>query len=163
MSTTKAESKTQLFLDELEVRDTGSMIVMVCRIWDVNDVIRRYLSTYFVISDAKGNIMHATARSNVAHKFLKLKSAFVKYDGFIEYPFELVKLRNLKLTNNKHMIGKGIQGLFSSGLSQGHLIFYPANSRGYAVRVTLWGGLGENLIEKRTCHVSLYLIVLTSL
>nr|GFC40979.1 replication protein A 70 kDa DNA-binding subunit C-like [Tanacetum cinerariifolium] len=42
------------------------------------------------------------------------------------------------------------------------LDFYLANSRGQAVRVTLWGGLGEKLIEKRTCHVGLYPIVLTS-
>nr|GFA29524.1 hypothetical protein [Tanacetum cinerariifolium] len=102
-----------------------------------------------------GNIMNATARSNVAHNFLKLKTgeiysvknfsvqpnkdgfhifkdapfivefdggtsvrkAFVKSDGFIKYPFEWVKLENLKLINNKHMFG-----LFSSGPGQGHLI-----------------------------------------
>nr|GFA06298.1 hypothetical protein [Tanacetum cinerariifolium] len=35
------------------------------------------------------------------------------------------------------------------------LNFYLANYRGQSVRVTLWGGLGEMLIEKRTHHVGL--------
>nr|GEZ42354.1 hypothetical protein [Tanacetum cinerariifolium] len=166
-----------MYLDELEVGVTGSMIVMVCWIWDVNAIIGWYLSIDFVISDAKENIMHATGRSNVAHNFLKLKAceiysvknfsiqpnkdefcffkdapfivkfdgetsvrkAFVKSDGFIRYPFELVELENLKVTNNKHMIAAGT-------CSEGDYV----------------GRHWEKLIEKRTRHVGLYPIVLTS-
>nr|GEX85623.1 ATP-dependent DNA helicase PIF1-like [Tanacetum cinerariifolium] len=133
-----------MYLDEMDLRVTGFMIVMVCRIWDVNAVTGRYLSTYFIICDAKGNIMHATARANVAHNFLKLKEggiyyvknfsvqlnkdefrifknapfivefdgetivrkAFVISDGFIRYPFELVELENLEVTNNKYLIDR---------------------------------------------------------
>ncbi|GKC33297.1 zinc finger, CCHC-type containing protein [Tanacetum coccineum] len=73
MSTTKAAPKSQMYLDELEIGVTGFMIVMVCRIWDVNATTGRYLSINFVIGDAKGNVMHATARANVTHNFLKLK------------------------------------------------------------------------------------------
>nr|GEV82873.1 hypothetical protein [Tanacetum cinerariifolium] len=155
MSTTKASPKSQMYLDDLEIGVTGFMIVMACRIWDVNATLGRYLSTDFVIYDSKGNIMHVTARANVAHNFLKLKEggiysvknflvhlnkdefcflmnapfivefdgetsvrkASVKCDGFIRYPFELVELENLEVTNNKYLIG-----LFSRGPGQGHLI-----------------------------------------
>nr|GEU32792.1 hypothetical protein [Tanacetum cinerariifolium] len=41
--------------------------------------------------------------------------------------------------------------------------FIVSNEKGQSVRVTLWGGLGEMLIEKRTCYVGLYPIVLTAL
>ncbi|GKB28681.1 hypothetical protein Tco_0868082, partial [Tanacetum coccineum] len=45
--------------------------------------------TYFVIYDAKGNIMHATARSNVAHNFLKLKAG------------EIYSVKNFSVQPNK--------------------------------------------------------------
>ncbi|GJX36239.1 ATP-dependent DNA helicase PIF1-like protein [Tanacetum coccineum] len=40
---------------------------------------------------------------------------------------------------------------------------HPFSKQGQSVRVTLWGGLGEMLIEKRTRHVGLYPIVLTAM
>ncbi|GKE20064.1 reverse transcriptase domain-containing protein [Tanacetum coccineum] len=43
------------------------------------------------------------------------------------------------------------------------LDFHLANNRGQSVRVTLWGGLGEMLIENCTRHVGLYPVVLTAL
>nr|GEV41209.1 hypothetical protein [Tanacetum cinerariifolium] len=181
MSTTKASPKSQMYLDDLEFGVTGFMIVM-------------------------GNIMHTTARANVAHNFLKLKEggiysvknfsvhpnkdefrilknapfivefdketsvrkASVKSDGFIRYPFELVELKNLEVTKNKYLIdvvryvtnvGRTVQQRSRTRT----LNFYLANSRGQSVRVTLWGGLRDKLIEKRTCHVRLYLVVLTSM
>nr|GEX02921.1 hypothetical protein [Tanacetum cinerariifolium] len=79
MSTTKEDSKSQMYLDELEIGVTGFMIVMVCRIWDVNAATGRYLSTDFVMCDAKGNIMHATTRANVVHNFLKLNEGGIYY------------------------------------------------------------------------------------
>nr|GEX15488.1 hypothetical protein [Tanacetum cinerariifolium] len=75
MSTTKAESKSQMYLDELELGVTGFMIMMVY------------------------------------------------------------------VTN----VGRTVQQRPGSRI----LDFYLANSRGQAVRVTLWGGLGEKLIEKK--------------
>ncbi|GJT79887.1 reverse transcriptase domain-containing protein [Tanacetum coccineum] len=72
MSATVADTKAYLFLDKLQVDVTG-IVVMICRKWDVNAVMGRYLSTDFVVSDAKGNAIHCTARSNVAHNFLRLK------------------------------------------------------------------------------------------
>nr|GEU77788.1 hypothetical protein [Tanacetum cinerariifolium] len=45
-----------------------------------------------------------------------------------------------------------------------NIIFFKNSCpMGHVVRVTLWGGLGEKLIKKRTCHVGLYPVVLTSL
>nr|GEX51678.1 hypothetical protein [Tanacetum cinerariifolium] len=73
MRTKIAESKSEFYLDELELGVTGTMIVMVCRIWDVNAVTGRYLSTDFVLCDAKGNSKHATAQASIAHNFLRLK------------------------------------------------------------------------------------------
>nr|GEX75876.1 replication factor A protein 1-like isoform X1 [Tanacetum cinerariifolium] len=93
MSLETAQPKSELFLDEVELGLTGTFVVMVCRMWDVNAVTGCYLSTDFVLSDAK--------------------------------------------TGSRT------------------LNFYLANCRGPSVRVTLWGGLGEMLIEKRTHHVGL--------
>ncbi|KAL6575038.1 hypothetical protein OROMI_012323 [Orobanche minor] len=73
MSTEPAHSKSDLFLDELQVDVTGTIEVMICRMWDVNTITGRYLSTDFVVSDAKGNVIHCTARGNIAHNFLRLK------------------------------------------------------------------------------------------
>ncbi|GKB41787.1 hypothetical protein Tco_0886729 [Tanacetum coccineum] len=147
MSTTKAESKSQMYLDELELGVIGFIIVIVCRVWDVSAVTGRYLSTYFVISDAKPNKDEFRIFKNVIfivefNGETSVRKAFVKSDGFIRYPFQLVALENLKPTNNKYLID--VVG-------------------GQAVRVTLWGGLGEMLIEKRTYHVGLYPNVLTAL
>ncbi|GJU23410.1 DNA helicase PIF1, ATP-dependent [Tanacetum coccineum] len=47
------QSSPHLFLDELEVDGTGTIIVMIGRVWDVNAITGRYLSTYFVVSDSK--------------------------------------------------------------------------------------------------------------
>ncbi|GJT46471.1 reverse transcriptase domain-containing protein [Tanacetum coccineum] len=47
--------------------------------------------------------------------------------------------------------------------SGSNLDFHLANSRGQSLRVTLWGRLGDMLIEKRTRHVGLYPIVLTAM
>nr|GEV68807.1 hypothetical protein [Tanacetum cinerariifolium] len=45
--------------------------------WDVHTLIGRYVSTDFVMSDAKGNTIHSSAKANVAHNFLKLKEGLV--------------------------------------------------------------------------------------
>ncbi|GJY70637.1 hypothetical protein Tco_0474340, partial [Tanacetum coccineum] len=52
-SSEAAQTTTELYLNELTDGATGTIIVMVCRIWDVHTITGRYLSTDFVISDAK--------------------------------------------------------------------------------------------------------------
>ncbi|GJY32873.1 ATP-dependent DNA helicase PIF1-like protein [Tanacetum coccineum] len=45
--------------------------------WDVHAATSRYLSTDLIISDAKGDLMHYTARGNIAHNFLWLKEGVI--------------------------------------------------------------------------------------
>ncbi|GJU75989.1 ATP-dependent DNA helicase PIF1-like protein [Tanacetum coccineum] len=145
MSTKNAGSKTEFYLDELELGVTRIIIMMIRHIWDVNVVTGRYLSTDFVLCDAKGNIMHGTARASVAHNFLRLKEGGIYcVKNFAVQPnkdefriiknanFMLVEIDNLEPTNSKYLID--VVG-------------------GQSVRVTLLGGLGETLIEKRMRHV----------
>ncbi|GKB10344.1 ribonuclease H-like domain-containing protein [Tanacetum coccineum] len=138
------QKNPELFLDELDVGVTEMIVVMVCRMWDVNTITGRYLSTDFVVSDVKGNIMHCTTKGNIAHNFIRLKEggiypvknfavqpnkdefcilkidafmlefdgattvrkAFVKADGFVKYPFQLVDVDNLEPTNNTYLIDR---------------------------------------------------------
>nr|GEU93360.1 hypothetical protein [Tanacetum cinerariifolium] len=51
MGSEVTQTKSNLFLNELDVGVTKTIVVMVCRIWD-NDVIGHYLSTDFIVSDA---------------------------------------------------------------------------------------------------------------
>ncbi|GJU26761.1 reverse transcriptase domain-containing protein, partial [Tanacetum coccineum] len=163
---------------------------MICRMWDVHAATGRYLSTDFIVSNTQGNVMHCTAKGSIAHNFLRLKEgsiylvknftvvpnkdefrvirfadfmlefdgetttrkAFLKSDGFTRYPFQLVEIDELEPTNNKFLIVKDYSNKDS---------LCPILNMGQQIRVTLWGGLGDTLIEKRTHHVRLYLIVIT--
>ncbi|GJY79423.1 putative reverse transcriptase domain-containing protein [Tanacetum coccineum] len=96
-----------------------------------------------------------------------VRKAFVKTDSFILYPFQLVEIDALEPTNNKYLIdvagyvtnvGRSTQQRTSSKT----LYFYLANCRGQSIRMTLWGGFGDTLIEKRTRHVRMYPVVLTA-
>ncbi|GJW08684.1 RNA-directed DNA polymerase, eukaryota [Tanacetum coccineum] len=71
------QPRTELYLDELTDGASGTIIVMICRSWDVLTIIGRYLSTDFFMSDAKGNAIHSTAKANVAYNFLRLKEGSV--------------------------------------------------------------------------------------
>ncbi|GJT43277.1 DNA helicase PIF1, ATP-dependent [Tanacetum coccineum] len=53
-----SQSKLHLFLDQLEVDVASTIIVMIGRVWDVNAITGRYLSTDFVISDSKIETFH---------------------------------------------------------------------------------------------------------
>ncbi|GKD46245.1 zinc finger, CCHC-type containing protein, partial [Tanacetum coccineum] len=198
MSSTVADTKADLFLDQLQVDVTRTVVVMIGRKWDVNVVTGHYLSTDFMVSDAKGNTIHCTARSNVAHNFLRLKEggiysikkfivhrnkdeyrirkndtfmiefdrvtsihkAFVKADGFVHYPFQLVDFDGIEPTDNKYLIDE-LLFLYVAGyitnvgrttyqkIGSHNLNFYLANHRGQSIRVTLWGALGDVLVEKK--------------
>ncbi|GJW22059.1 reverse transcriptase domain-containing protein [Tanacetum coccineum] len=77
MSISNTSNSEPLMLDQLELGVTGTIVVMICRMWDVNSATGRYLSTDFIVSDEKGNLMHCTARGNVAHNFLRLKEGAI--------------------------------------------------------------------------------------
>ncbi|GKB54268.1 reverse transcriptase domain-containing protein [Tanacetum coccineum] len=168
-SMSAADNPKALFLNELELGITGTIVVMIWMMWDVHAATGRYLSTDFIVSDTKGNVMHCTTKGSIDHNFLRLKEgfvylvknftivpnkdefrvirfadfmlefdgkitvqkAFLKYDGFTCYPFQLVEIDELEPINNKYLIGKG--------------------------------GFGDMLIEKRTRHVGLYPVVITAM
>ncbi|GKD06452.1 mediator of RNA polymerase II transcription subunit 34 isoform X2 [Tanacetum coccineum] len=72
-----SQSKLHLFLDQLEVDITSTIIVMISRVWDVNVITGCYLSMDFVVSDSKGNMVHYTAKGNIAYNFLRLKEGII--------------------------------------------------------------------------------------
>ncbi|GKC72958.1 putative reverse transcriptase domain-containing protein [Tanacetum coccineum] len=180
MMSCSSQSKPLLFLDQLEVDVTGTIVVMIGRVWDVTAVTGCYLSTNFIVSDSKGNMIHCTAKSTVAHNFLRLKEGgiysfknfvvlpnkdefrifrhdmfMIEFDGettarkvsadphgFCRYPFRLIEFDQVEPTNNKYLID--IAG-------------------GQSLRVTLWGELGDVLVEKKTKHAGVCAMVLTGM
>ncbi|GJW79942.1 zf-CCHC domain-containing protein, partial [Tanacetum coccineum] len=77
MSISTTSNSKPLMLDQLELGVTGTIVIMICRMWDVNSATGRYLSTDFIVSDEKGNVMHCTARGNISHNFLRLKEGVI--------------------------------------------------------------------------------------
>nr|GEW37113.1 hypothetical protein [Tanacetum cinerariifolium] len=189
-----SHSNHPLFLDELEVDATGSIIAMVGRVWDVNATTGLYLSMDFVVSDQ-------SAKATIAHNFLRLKGGgifliknfvvrpnkdefrvfrhdmfMLEFDGsttirkvfangvdFVRYTFQLVDFDDIELTNNKYMTD--VSGYVTNVGRTSHtksgsktLDFYLATQR-----VTLWGGVGDSFIEKKTAHVEMCTIMLTSM
>ncbi|GJU04282.1 hypothetical protein Tco_1114620, partial [Tanacetum coccineum] len=87
-----SQSKPLLFLDQLEVDVTGTIVVMIGRVWEVTAVTGRYLSMNFVVSDSKFEA-ETTARKVSADPH-----------GFCRYPFRLIEFDQVEPTNNKYLI-----------------------------------------------------------
>ncbi|GJS13239.1 replication protein A 70 kDa DNA-binding subunit C-like protein [Tanacetum coccineum] len=183
-----SQTKPHLFLDELEVDVTGTIVVMIGRLWDVN----------------VGNMIHNSAKASIAHNFLGLKEGdiylinnfvvlpnkdeyrifkhdkimlefdgettvrkvFVNGLGFLRYPFQLIEFDRIEPANNKYLID--VTGYVTdvgrtnyTKTGSRNLDFYLANQRGQSLRVTLWGRLGDALIERKIKHVGMRVIVLT--
>ncbi|KAL6572843.1 hypothetical protein OROHE_002319 [Orobanche hederae] len=86
----------------------------------------------------------------------------VKADGFVRHPFDLIDFDDLQLSNNKYLIdvvgyvrnvGRSTQQRTGSKT----LDFYLTSQR-----VTLWGSLGDVLIEKKIKSAGLHAVILTS-
>nr|GEY76359.1 hypothetical protein [Tanacetum cinerariifolium] len=71
------EANSKLFLDQLGLDLTRTIIVMLGMMWYVSAVTSRYLSTDFVVSDAKGNMIHCSAKATVSYNFLRLKEGSI--------------------------------------------------------------------------------------
>ncbi|KAL6513881.1 hypothetical protein OROHE_019337 [Orobanche hederae] len=91
----------------------------------------------------------------------------VKADGFVRHPFDLIDFDDLHVSNNKYLIdvvgyvtnvGRSTQQRTGSKT----LDFYLTNQRGQSVRVTIWGSLGDVLIEKKIKRAGLHAVILTS-
>ncbi|GKA55753.1 replication protein A 70 kDa DNA-binding subunit C-like protein [Tanacetum coccineum] len=126
-------------------------------------------------------MIHCNAKATIAHNFLRLKEGGIfliknfavrpnkdvfwvfrhdmfmlefdgsttirkvsaNSDGFVRYTFQLVDFDDIELINNKYMIGNHLMGEFTKGHSM--------------------GGVGDSLIEKKTAHVGMCAIMLTSM
>ncbi|GKA65300.1 retrovirus-related pol polyprotein from transposon TNT 1-94 [Tanacetum coccineum] len=142
-STSVARNETELLLNQLDLRVTGTIVVMVCRMWDVHAATRRYLSTDLIVSDAKN---FTVVPNKDKFRVMRFAELMLEFDGETTVQKSFVKSDALlALSLNK----------------------YPTNVAGcdqcwgQQIRVTLWGGLGDMLIQKRTCHVGLYPVVIT--
>ncbi|GJW44174.1 replication protein A 70 kDa DNA-binding subunit C-like protein [Tanacetum coccineum] len=77
--------------------------------------------------------------------------------GFCRYPFRLIEFDQVEAAKNKYLIdivgyvtNVGRTSYTRKGSKT--LEFYLANQRGQSLRVTLWGELGDVLVEKKTKH-----------
>ncbi|KAL6577819.1 hypothetical protein OROMI_010147 [Orobanche minor] len=91
----------------------------------------------------------------------------VKADGFVRHPFDLIDFDDLQFSNNKYLIDvvgyvKNVGRSTKQRTGSKTLNFYLTNQRGQSVRVTLWGSLGDVLIEKKIKSSGLHAVILTS-
>ncbi|GJQ95483.1 reverse transcriptase domain-containing protein [Tanacetum coccineum] len=198
-SSEPTQPRTELYLDELTDGASGTIIVMICHSWDVHNITGHYLSTDFVMSDAKGNAIHSTAKANVAHNFLRLKEGSVysiknfvvqvnkeEYRIFKDHVY-MIELdgATVYVAGYVTKVGRITQQKSGSqtldfSLANGRLVllcrvhlslanllttmFFPyVQNNGQEIQMTLWGGLGDALVEWKTNNVSLYLVVLTTM
>nr|GEV63015.1 hypothetical protein [Tanacetum cinerariifolium] len=149
---------------ELTVDVTGTIVVLIERVWDVNAVIRRYLSIDFVVSDSKvrfrnytifvdgfadaeflqGNMIHCTAKSSVAYNFLRLKEGGIYF------------VKNFVVLPNKDEFQIFRHDMFM-------IEFNGETAAQKSLWVTLWGELGDVLVKKKTKHAGVYAMVLTGM
>nr|GEY18006.1 hypothetical protein [Tanacetum cinerariifolium] len=160
-----SQPKAYLFMDQLEVDVTGTIVMMIGSVWDVNAITGRYLSTDFVVSDSKVSTQFPEAKKGGIYNVknfvvLPNKDEFwifkphmfmLEFDGetiarkvsadlhdYLRYPFQLMDFDKIKLANNKYLID-------------------------VAWMVTLWGGLGDVLDKRKTKHIGMCVLVLTAM
>ncbi|GKC06514.1 DNA helicase PIF1, ATP-dependent [Tanacetum coccineum] len=157
---TVPSQQTPLFLDQLKVYVIGTIVVMIGRIWDVNAITGRYLSTDFVVSDSKGNMIHCSAKSNVAHNFLRMKEGGIyAVKNFVVVPnkdeFRIFKQDMFMLEFDGETTVRKCKHAFET-----HTFLC---TKGYSLKVTLWGGLGDVLVKRKTNHAGMCAMVLTGM
>nr|GEU98852.1 DNA-directed DNA polymerase [Tanacetum cinerariifolium] len=129
----------------LDVDISGTIMVIIGLMWDVNVITWRYLSTDFVVSDSK-SLMEPPP-------YIRLLLAMSAFSDSLSNWLILTSLK-LQTTNiNGYVTNVGRTTNQKSGSRT--LNFYLANQRGQALRVTLWGGLRDVLIEKITKHAGI--------
>ncbi|GJS48910.1 hypothetical protein Tco_0599031 [Tanacetum coccineum] len=161
-------TKLDLFLDQLRVDVTGSIIVMIGHVWDVSAVPGSD-DSLLCTGQRRSQFSMAKGRRDI-FKFngsTTFKRVSVKEDGFVRYPLNLVDFNAIEPADNKYLIdvvryvsNVGRTNHLKSGST--NLDFHLANHRGQSIRVTLWGNLREVLVEKKTKQVGACPIVLAS-
>ncbi|GKE09533.1 replication protein A 70 kDa DNA-binding subunit C-like protein [Tanacetum coccineum] len=184
--------QTLLFLDQLEVDVTGTIVMYGL------EIAVPFVMVVVNTDSLQGNMIRCSAKSNIAHNFLRMKEGriyavknfvvvpnkdeyrifkqdmfMLEFDGEttvrkVSVDFRLVDLDQIEVTNSKYLIdvagyvtNVGRTTYTKSGSKT--LDFFLANQRGYSLRVTLWGGLGDVLVEWKTNHVSMCAVVLTGM
>ncbi|GJT64223.1 ATP-dependent DNA helicase PIF1-like protein [Tanacetum coccineum] len=102
-----ASSSSALFLDKLQAGVTETIIVMLCRIWDVSAIIGRYLSTDMAVSNPNKEEYRTRKDDTFMLEFdgaTSARKSLAKSDGFVRHPFQLVELDSVEVTENKYMI-----------------------------------------------------------
>ncbi|GKA95942.1 reverse transcriptase domain-containing protein [Tanacetum coccineum] len=151
-ATETARPPSELYLDELTQGVTGTINVMICRSWDVHTVTDRYVSTDFVMSYAKAN--------REEYRIFRDDPYMIELDGAASVRRLSVKGGITYLTDVAGYVTNVGRITYQKSGSR-KLDFSLANGSGQAIRVTLWGGLGDALIEKKTSNVGLYYVVMT--
>ncbi|GJT79834.1 hypothetical protein Tco_1054176 [Tanacetum coccineum] len=122
-----SEANSELFLDKFSLDLIGKIIVILGRMWDVSAVTGRYLSTDFVVLDAK-DFDDIESSDN---KYLIGELLLEKYFSTCCQLCDQCRRTNHLKSDSKN------------------LDFHLANHRGKYIRVTLWGSLRDVLIEKK--------------
>ncbi|GKB88698.1 reverse transcriptase domain-containing protein [Tanacetum coccineum] len=138
---------------------TGTIIVILGRMWDVSAVTGRYLNTDFVVSDAKGNMIHCSAKATVSHNFLRLKGSI--------YSIKKIDVKPNKdeyrlLKNDVYMLEfDGSTTIRKASVKADGFVRYPFQL-GQSIRVTLWGSYMDVLIEKKTKQTGVCPVILSA-
>ncbi|GJS55790.1 replication protein A 70 kDa DNA-binding subunit C-like protein [Tanacetum coccineum] len=100
--------KPDLFLDQLRVDVTGTIIVMIFHVWDVSAVSGRYLMTNFAMKPNKEEYRVIKDDSFMLEfdGSTTFKRVSVKADGFVRYPFNMVDFDAIEPADNKYLIGQ---------------------------------------------------------
>ncbi|GKD58870.1 reverse transcriptase domain-containing protein, partial [Tanacetum coccineum] len=149
---------------------------MIFRSWDVHTITGRYVSTDFVMSDAKGNEIHSSPKANAAHNFLKLKEgSFYSIKNFVfsankekyrifrdhAYMIDLNGATSVRKTSVKGDVAgyvTNVGRITQQKSGSRTLDFSLANGSGQAIWVTLWEGLGDALVKRKTNSASAYIL-----
>nr|GEX99147.1 putative reverse transcriptase domain-containing protein [Tanacetum cinerariifolium] len=121
----------------------------------------------------KGNMIHCTAKSSVAHNFLRLKERGIySVKNFVVLPnkdeFRIFRHDMFMIEFDGETTARKVSA-DPHGFCRYpfHLIEFdqvePTNNKGQSLRVTLWGELSDVLVEKKTKHEGVCAMVLTGM
>ncbi|XP_071714337.1 replication factor A protein 1-like [Rutidosis leptorrhynchoides] len=95
------------------------------------------------------------------------RQAIAVKDGYIRHPFDCIEIEDLVLTERKYLIDvvrrvTNVGSVKPQRYGFSTMEFELANERGHKIPVTLWGGLGQSLLDKLPASPALRCIILTS-
>ncbi|GJV36331.1 hypothetical protein Tco_1408808 [Tanacetum coccineum] len=108
---------------------------MICRSWDVHTITGRYVSTNFIMSNAKAN--------KEEYRIFRDHAYMIDLNGAASVRKTSVKGDVAGYVTNVGRITQQKNGTRT-------LDFSLSNDSGQAIRVTLWGGLNDALVERKT-------------